>query len=118
MACPRVSLSASTIALILCGPLAAQDIPPATARPADSPAGLQTFDTVHVTAEAIARQALGASTILADDIQRQPPRNDIAEFLRTLPGVNLTGNSTSGQRAGCHRPRGGSAPIHRDRVNR
>ncbi|PJJ97645.1 TonB-dependent siderophore receptor [Lysobacteraceae bacterium NML91-0213] len=98
MACPRVSLSASTIALILCGPLAAQDIPPATARPADSPAGLQTFDTVHVTAEAIARQALGASTILADDIQRQPPRNDIAEFLRTLPGVNLTGNSTSGQR--------------------
>jgi len=56
------------------------------------------LDTIRVTAEQIARQALGASTILADDIERQPPRNDIADFLRTLPGVNLTGNSTSGQR--------------------
>ncbi len=99
MPCPRrVSLSASTIALmILCAPLAAQDVSPATGEPADS-TGVRTFDTLHVTAEAIARQALGASTILADDIERLPPRNDIAEFLRTLPGVNLTGNSTSGQR--------------------
>jgi len=61
-----------------------------------------TLDTVRVSAEQIARQALGASTLLADDIQRQPPRGDIAELLRTLPGVNLTGNSTSGQR-GNHR---------------
>jgi len=57
-----------------------------------------TLDTIRVSAEQIARQALGASTLLADDIQRQPPRGDIAELLRTLPGVNLTGNSTSGQR--------------------
>ncbi|PBJ82328.1 TonB-dependent siderophore receptor [Lysobacteraceae bacterium NML93-0399] len=58
----------------------------------------RTLDTVRVTAEQIARQALGASTVLAEDIALQPPRNDISEFLRTLPGVNLTGNSTSGQR--------------------
>ncbi|MCD9028296.1 FepA family TonB-dependent siderophore receptor [Luteimonas sp. BDR2-5] len=58
----------------------------------------RTLDTVRVTAEQIAREALGASTVLSDDIQRQPSRNDIAELLRTLPGVNLTGNSTSGQR--------------------
>ena len=60
------------------------------------------FDTVRVTAEAIARQALGTSVITADDIERQPPRNDLSELLRTMPGVNLTGNSTSGQR-GNHR---------------
>ncbi len=65
---------------------------------AQTPEEATTLDTVRVTAEQIARQALGASTVLADDIERQPPRNDIAEFLRTLPGVNLTGNSTSGQR--------------------
>lgn len=99
MPCPRrVSLFASIIVLTLCGPLAAQDASPRTEGAADSGAEVRTFDTVHVTAEAIARQALGASTILADDIERLPPRNDIAEFLRTLPGVNLTGNSTSGQR--------------------
>jgi len=61
-----------------------------------------TLDTIRVSAEQIARQALGASTLLADDIERQPPRADIAELLRALPGVNLTGNSTSGQR-GNHR---------------
>jgi len=57
-----------------------------------------TLDTVRVSAEQIARQALGASIVTAQDIERQPPRADIAELLRTLPGVNLTGNSSSGQR--------------------
>ena len=55
------------------------------------------IDTVHVTASQIARQALGTSTITAEDIARRPPANDIAELLRTMPGVNLTGNSASGQ---------------------
>lgn len=52
---------------------------------------------MHVTASQIARQALGTSTITAEDIARRPPANDIAELLRTMPGVNLTGNSASGQ---------------------
>ncbi|MGO4626008.1 TonB-dependent siderophore receptor [Stenotrophomonas sp. 2YAF26] len=55
------------------------------------------IDTVHVTASQIARQALGTSTITAEDIAKRPPVNDIAELLRTMPGVNLTGNSASGQ---------------------
>jgi ferric enterobactin receptor len=55
------------------------------------------FDTVHVTAAQIARQALGTSTITAEDIENRPPANDISDILRTMPGVNFTGNSASGQ---------------------
>jgi ferric enterobactin receptor len=54
--------------------------------------------TVLGTAEDSARQALGASTITAEDIAKRPPANDLSEIIRTMPGVNLTGNSTSGQR--------------------
>ncbi len=56
-----------------------------------------TLEAVRVTAEQIARQALGTSVITADDIERRPPTNDLSELLRTMPGVNLTGNSASGQ---------------------
>ncbi|WP_235035402.1 FepA family TonB-dependent siderophore receptor [Roseomonas sp. 18066] len=52
---------------------------------------------VVATAEEQARQAPGVSLITRDDIQRAPPANDIAEIVRTMPGVNLTGNSSSGQ---------------------
>ena len=55
------------------------------------------LDAVHVTAQQIARQALGTSVITAEDIAKRPPSNDIAELLRTMPGVNLSGNSASGQ---------------------
>ncbi len=57
----------------------------------------QTLDTLHVTAAQIAKQALGTSVITAEDIERRPPANDISELLRSMPGVNLTGNSASGQ---------------------
>lgn len=57
----------------------------------------QSLDTVHVTAAQIARQALGSSVITAEDIERRPPVNDLSQLLRTMPGVNLTGNSASGQ---------------------
>ena len=59
-----------------------------------------TLETVRVigTAEEEARQALGSSVITAEDIERRPPVNDIADIVRTMPGVNLTGNSSSGQR--------------------
>ncbi len=64
---------------------------------AQGDAGAQDLDTVHVTAAQIARQALGTSVITAEDIERRPPANDLSEILRTMPGVNLTGNSASGQ---------------------
>jgi ferric enterobactin receptor len=60
----------------------------------------QTLDTVTVlgTAEETLKQAPGVSTITAEDIEKRPPANDISELVRTMPGANLTGNSTSGQR--------------------
>ncbi|MFE8148253.1 TonB-dependent siderophore receptor [Brenneria goodwinii] len=55
-------------------------------------------DTIVVTAAEQTRQAPGVSTITAEDISKRPPANDLSELIRTMPGVNLTGNSTSGQR--------------------
>lgn len=55
-------------------------------------------DVMIVTAAEQTRQALGSSVITQKDISKMPPKNDISEIIRTMPGVNLTGNSTSGQR--------------------
>ena len=88
-----LSLLACAVAAALPGAVLAQDTDE-EAR-ADEPA--TELGTVYVTAEAIARQALGTSVITAEDIERRPPANDLSELLRTMPGVNLTGNSSSGQ---------------------
>ena len=69
-----------------------------------SPAGAQSsdgvtqLDRVVVKAEQELKQTPGASTITAEDIQKSPPATDVSEIIRTMPGVNLTGNSSSGQR--------------------
>ncbi|WP_273872304.1 TonB-dependent siderophore receptor [Serratia odorifera] len=55
-------------------------------------------DTILVTAAKQNLQAPGVSTITAAEIKKRPPARDINELIRTMPGVNLTGNSTSGQR--------------------
>ncbi|WP_392562847.1 TonB-dependent siderophore receptor [Orbus sturtevantii] len=55
-------------------------------------------DIIVITAAEQTRQALGASTITAKDIEKSPIKNDLSDLIRTMPGVNLTGNSTSGQR--------------------
>ena len=54
---------------------------------------------VHIvgTAEEELKQAPGVSIITSEDLQKRPPANDLSEVLRTMPGVNLTGNSASGQ---------------------
>lgn len=54
--------------------------------------------TVYVTAEKQLQQSLGVSRISKDDIDKRPAVNDISEFVRTMPGVNLTGNTATGQR--------------------
>lgn len=54
--------------------------------------------TVLGTAEEALKQAPGVSVISKEDIEKRPPANDISELIRTMPGVNLTGNSPSGQR--------------------
>ena len=55
-------------------------------------------ETMVVTAAAQTLQAPGVSTITAEEIRKHPPARDVSELIRTQPGVNLTGNSTSGQR--------------------
>ena len=55
-------------------------------------------ETMVVTAAEQNLQAPGVSTITADEIRKRPPARDVSEIIRTMPGVNLTGNSTSGQR--------------------
>ncbi|MCP1659096.1 FepA family TonB-dependent siderophore receptor [Neisseria perflava] len=52
--------------------------------------------TVYVTAERQLQQSLGVSKITAKDIEKKQVINDISEVVRTMPGVNLTGNSASG----------------------
>lgn len=64
---------------------------------ADTPA-VANEDTIVVTAAQQNLQAPGVSTITADEIRKNPPARDVSEIIRTMPGVNLTGNSTSGQR--------------------
>ena len=85
----------SLLALSLCSVLpvygfAATPQPPA-------PLELET-QTVLGTAEEEIKQAPGVSIITAEDIRKRPPANDLSEIIRTMPGVNLTGNSSSGQR--------------------
>lgn len=54
--------------------------------------------SVVATALEETKQAPGVSVITTEDIKKRPPANDLSQIIRTMPGVNLTGNSTSGQR--------------------
>ena len=56
------------------------------------------LNEVVLSAEEQNKQALGVSQITEEDLERQPVVNDISEIVRKMPGVNLTGNNTSGQR--------------------
>lgn len=56
------------------------------------------LQTIVVTAEEQLKQSLGTSVITEEDLDRLPVTNDISEYVRRMPGVNLTGNSSSGVR--------------------
>lgn len=58
----------------------------------------QQLETIVVTAEEQVKQSLGVSVIDKEDLANNPVRNDISEYVRRMPGVNLTGNSAGGQR--------------------
>ncbi|WP_017346824.1 TonB-dependent siderophore receptor [Pantoea sp. A4] len=55
-------------------------------------------NTLVVTAREQTLQAPGVSVIDSEAIKKHPIARDVSEIIRTMPGVNLTGNSTSGQR--------------------
>ena len=56
------------------------------------------LQTVYVTAERQLQQSLGVSKINAKELERRPAVNDISDIVRAMPGVNLTGNTASGER--------------------
>ncbi|MFE8153484.1 TonB-dependent siderophore receptor [Brenneria goodwinii] len=53
---------------------------------------------VQATAEEALKQQPGVSIITKEDIEKAPPVNDLSDIIRKMPGVNLTGNSATGQR--------------------
>jgi ferric enterobactin receptor len=85
--------------LAMTAPLQAAEDPDKRAQAAVvAPATLQLEDThITATAEQALRQAPGVSIITSADIKKRPPVNDISDLVRRMPGVNLTGNSASGQ---------------------
>ncbi|WOE31444.1 MULTISPECIES: FepA family TonB-dependent siderophore receptor [unclassified Acinetobacter] len=56
------------------------------------------LDKIVLTAEEQIKQALGVSIITEKELEQLPVVNDVAEYIRRMPGVNLTGNSSTGQR--------------------
>lgn len=56
------------------------------------------LETIVITAEEQVKQSLGASIVTEEDLDKLPVANDISEYIRRMPGVNLTGNSATGQR--------------------
>ena len=83
--------------LLLSSYLLASAVHAATPPGASEPIELET-QTVVATALEETKQAPGVSVITAEDLKKRPPANDLSQIIRTMPGVNLTGNSTSGQR--------------------
>lgn len=61
-------------------------------------APIENEDTLVVTAAQQTLQAPGVSIITSEELKKHPVARDVSEIIRTMPGVNLTGNSTSGQR--------------------
>ena len=92
----RFTLSHLSLALLAATATSLQAAPDAVA-PAEQAVLLQETQVLG-TAEEELKQAPGVSIITAEDIRKLPPTNDLAEIIRREPGVNLTGNSTSGNR--------------------
>lgn len=77
-------LSSLSVAVVIHAPAVASDV--------------HDFGKTVVTAKEELKQTLGVSIITSEDLAKHPVNNDLSEVIRTMPGVNLTGNSTSGQR--------------------
>ncbi|QJR80792.1 FepA family TonB-dependent siderophore receptor [Alteromonas pelagimontana] len=84
--------------IIFIGALFPMLSPAVLAQVSDESGELETLDvTVVQSAAEELKQAPGVSVITTEDIKRRPVTNDVAELIRTMPGVNLTGNSSTGQ---------------------
>jgi len=63
-----------------------------------TPSAAEDEIVVRATAEQELKQQPGVSIITAEDIKKEPPVNDLSQIIRKMPGVNLTGNSATGNR--------------------
>ncbi|MBU1329164.1 MAG: TonB-dependent siderophore receptor [Gammaproteobacteria bacterium] len=89
---PCFKLSALTLAMLMAS------APSAFAAEDAEDGRVQLQDAVVLgTAADELKQAPGVSIITAEDIKKRPPVNDLSEIIRKMPGVNLTGNSATGQ---------------------
>lgn len=89
----KIDYKKTPLALLLAGLLSAN----AYAADEDQTDSADTL-VVHATAEQELKQQPGVSIITAEDIKKEPPVNDLSDIIRKMPGVNLTGNSSSGSR--------------------
>lgn len=85
---------ATALALLLSTPVFAQN---QTAKPASDEDIVLDVLVIKAASEEL-KQALGVSNISAEDIERRPSGRDVSEIIRQMPGVNLTGNTSTGQR--------------------
>ncbi|RVU02258.1 TonB-dependent receptor [Novosphingobium umbonatum] len=92
----RLLASASSLACITVGLFSVLHAPLAHAQASEQQPQVLGELKVETAAE-VGKQALGSSTITKEDIARIAPTNDISDIVRRQPGVNLTGNSASGQ---------------------
>ncbi|KKW68289.1 hypothetical protein AAV94_05585 [Lampropedia cohaerens] len=93
----RRHLIASAAACTLLGMSAHVAAQSTDSESADADADYQLQEiTISGTAEEQLKQAVGVSTITKEDIERRPPANDLSELIRTMPGVNLSGASSTG----------------------
>ena len=91
----KFSVLSVAVGLALAGSAAAAAATPSAT---DATSANEEAQTLVVNARAQTLQAPGVSSIQAEEIKKHPPERDVSELIRTMPGVNLTGNSTSGQR--------------------
>lgn len=56
------------------------------------------LEEITVTAEQQLKQSLGVSQLPAKEIEKVAVVNDVSDLVRKMPGVNLTGNTATGQR--------------------
>lgn len=89
--------STTALSLVL-SIVAAQALAQSTENAADQNGEIVLEEIVVLSAEEQLKQAPGVSTITSEDLQKQPPANDLSELIRKMPGVNLTGTTASGQR--------------------
>ena len=89
----KTTLSVSVLAIINTMAIASEPIP------SEKEAETTKLTTIVVrAAKDELKQDASLSVINKEALEKQPISNDISEIVRTMPGVNLSGSSTSGQR--------------------